>query len=392
MSILERYLLKEMAGLFTIILALFIFVLVLQRILDLVDLAVKGVSVKDLALLLVYLMPTLLIVTVPIALLAVVVMTFSRLSADNEIVAMKASGVSLFSLMRPVLLFSILGFLVCLWLMLCALPAANLRFKTTMFRMVRTKADLHLRERTFINTFDGLVLYVQEIRGGGSELRGVVIGDLRQKEASQMIFAERGRLVADPDSFRVALHLENGAIHRAEREHYQVLTFSENEILINLKGRTPLPREAFKLGREMNLDEMREELRRLEPVGGVPYHAALVEYHKRFSVPFACLILGLVGPPLGISNRRSGRSGGLIISIPITLVYYLLLTLGQGLGTQGQMQPWLAMWLPNMVFGALGALMVFTVNREASIKVVGWVTFPADWGTDIVRRWLGRRP
>jgi lipopolysaccharide export system permease protein len=391
MKILERYLLKEMAGLFAIVLGLFIFVLLLQKILDLVDLVVKGISIGDVAFLLLYLTPSLLIVTIPIALLAVVVMTFSRLSADNEIIATKASGVSLFSLMRPVLLFSILGLLVCLWLMLYALPAGNLRFKTTLFRMVRSKVNLHLKERTFIDTFDGLVLYVQEVLPGGSELRGVIISALSHKGVNQTIFAERGWLVADPDSLRVALHLERGAIHRGEGERYQVLTFRENEIQIDFKERLARGQEALKGNREMGLGEMREKLQRLKQPGGVPYCATLVEYHKKFSVPFACLILGLIGPPLGISNRRSGRAGGLIISIPITLVYYLLLTMGQGLGTQGRMQPWLAMWLPNMVLGALGVLMILTVNREASPKAVAWVTFLADWGAARARKWLGRQ-
>jgi len=206
-----------------------------------------------------------------------------------------------------------------------------------------------------------------------------------------MIFSERGRLAADADSLRVALRLENGAVHRAEGGHYQVLRFGENEILLDFDSRLGRGQESLKGNREMDLAEMQEEVQRLKSVGGVPYHATLVEYHKRFSVPFACLILGLIGPPLGISNRRSGRSGGLIISIPITLAYYLLLTMGQGLGTQGQMQPWLAMWLPNMLFGALGVLMLFTVNREASFRALGWVTFLTDWGAEGARRWLGRR-
>lgn len=365
MRLLSRYIFKELVSVFALALLIFTLVLLLSRMLRLTDLVLnKGVPLSVVLKLLVYLSPSFLILIIPISLLVSAITVFSKLSTDSEIVAMKATGMSFLHMLGPVLVLSVAAYIATSYLIFVAFPTGNLAFQQVMFNLVRSKAALDIRPRVFNDTFSGLVLYAQEVPANDNVVRGVFIADRRQRDQSQTIVAQEGRLVLDPARRRVVLELRNGTIHKLlpGRERYQILHFRRHELALNLRGLldTGQPKKGVK---QMTADELRLLVDQAPP-GSREGAIALVEYYKKFSLPVAALLLGFVGAPLGMVNRRSGRSGGFVISAAVVLFYYLLYTMGEGLGDEGRIPALLAMWMPNVVIALLAVYLVSKTAME----------------------------
>ena len=365
MRLLSRYIFKELVSVFALALLIFTLVLLLSRMLRLTDLVLnKGVPLSVVLKLLVYLSPSFLILIIPISLLVSAITVFSKLSTDSEIVAMKATGMSFLHMLGPVLVLSVAAYIATSYLIFVAFPTGNLAFQQVMFNLVRSKAALDIRPRVFNDTFSGLVLYAQEVPANDNVVRGVFIADRRQRDQSQTIVAQEGRLVLDPARRRVVLELRNGTIHKLlpGRERYQILHFRRHELALNLRGLldTGQPKKGVK---QMTADELRLLVDQAPP-GSREGAIALVEYYKKFSLPVAALLLGFVGAPLGMVNRRSGRQGGFVISAAVVLFYYLLYTMGEGLGDEGRIPALWAMWMPNVVIALLAVYLVSKTAME----------------------------
>ena len=365
MRLLSRYIFKELVSVFALALLIFTLVLLLSRMLRLTDLVLnKGVPLSVVLKLLVYLSPSFLILIIPISLLVSAITVFSKLSTDSEIVAMKATGMSFLHMLGPVLVLSVAAYIATSYLIFVAFPTGNLAFQQVMFNLVRSKAALDIRPRVFNDSFSGLVLYAQEVPAGENVVRGVFIADRRQRDQSQTIVAQEGRLVLDPARRRVVLELRNGTIHKLlpGRERYQILHFRRHELALNLRGflDTGQPKKGVK---QMTADELRLLVDQAPP-GSREGAIALVEYYKKFSLPVAALLLGFVGAPLGMVNRRSGRQGGFVISAAVVLFYYLLYTMGEGLGDEGRIPALWAMWMPNVVIALLAVYLVSKTAME----------------------------
>ncbi len=365
MRLLSRYIFKELVSVFALALLIFTLVLLLSRVLGLTDLVLnKGVPLLVVLKLLVYLSPSFLILIIPIALLVSAITVFSKLSTDSEIVAMKATGMSFLHMLGPVLVLSVAAYIATSYLIFVAFPTGNLAFQQAMFNLVRSKAALDIRPRVFNDTFSGLVLYAQEVPANDNVVRGVFIADRRQRDQSQTIVAQEGRLIPDPARRRVVLQLRNGTIHKLlpGRERYQILHFRRHELALNLRGLLGAgqPKKGVK---QMTADELRLLVDQAPP-GSREGAIALVEYYKKFSLPVAALLLGFVGAPLGMFNRRSGRPGGFVISAAVVLFYYLLFTMGEGLGDEGRIPALWAMWMPNVVIALLAVYLVSKTAME----------------------------
>ncbi|MFB3073270.1 MAG: LPS export ABC transporter permease LptF, partial [bacterium] len=365
MRLLSRYIFKELVSVFALALFIFTLVLLLSWMLRLTDLVLnKGVPLLVVLKLLVYLSPSFLILIIPIALLVSAITVFSKLSTDSEIVAMKATGMSFLHMLGPVLVLSVAAYIATSYLIFVAFPTGNLAFQQAMFNLVRSKAALDIRPRVFNDTFSGLVLYAQEVPANDNVVRGVFIADRRQRDQSQTIVAQEGRLIPDPARRRVVLQLRNGTIHKLlpGRERYQILHFRRHELALNLRGllEAGQPKKGVK---QMTADELRLLVDQTPP-GSREGAIALVEYYKKFSLPVAALLLGFVGAPLGMFNRRSGRPGGFVISAAVVLFYYLLFTMGEGLGDEGRIPALWAMWMPNVVIALLAVYLVSKTAME----------------------------
>jgi lipopolysaccharide export system permease protein len=365
---LRRYLLREVAVPFLLGIGVFTFILLTARMLKLVELVVnRGVPPAEIARLFAYILPTFLEVTVPMALLLAVLLAFGRLSADSEIVALKTSGISLYQMIVPVMGFTLAVYALSMLVAVYARPWGNGKLKESLYEIAKTRASAGLRERVFNDDFAGLVIYVEEVRPPGDQLGGVLIADSREPHQRNTVLAKRGFLVSSEETRTVTLRLLDGTIHTfmpGERG-YQKTDFTVYDVTLNVAVALARFSRQEKDAQEMTLGELRTAIA-VKTAAGRSAATELVELHRKFSLPFACLVFGLVAVPLGLQPVRAVKSRGFTVSLALIFLYYLLLTAGEALAEKGAVAPVLGLWLPNAVFAALGALLFATAARESS--------------------------
>jgi lipopolysaccharide export system permease protein len=369
------YVLKEVLHLFFIGLMTLTIILLMDKIFKLIELIVtRGTSVTQILKLLFYIAPSFLVFTIPMSILLATLLSFGRLSSDNEITAFKASGVSLYQLFWPIIYFSVVAYFVTIFLVLYALPWGNRGFINTLYAIAQTKADIDIKERVFNDDFEGLVVYVEKVPIQGRKMEGVLIHDEREKGKSNTIFSTEGYLFNDPKSQEVILRLLQGEIHRFELETqtYQRIQFDTYDLKLELaKTFEAIGRKLRE--HEMSIDEIEAKIDRMKKEGKNTASQE-VELHKRFSVPFACIVFAIIGVPLGIQPRRSGRSHGFVFSIFILLGYYIALTASEMFAVRGMIPPFLAGWAPNILFGSFGIYLLVKAANDSPFGPSLWLT------------------
>ena len=366
---LRRYFLREVTIPFLLSIGVFTFILLIARMLKLVELVVnRSVPVLQIAKLFAYILPTFLEVTVPMALLLAVLLSIGRLSADSEIVALKTSGISLYQMVVPVIAFTGLVTLLALLLALYARPWGNSNLKASLYRIVKTRASAGLRERVFNDDFAGLVIYVEHIEPPGDQLEGILIADARDPNQRNTVLARNGFLVANEEAHIVTLRLLDGSIHTflPGEKSYHKTDFTTYDVSLNLAVALARFSQREKDAQEMTVPELRDVIAQ-RAAAGRPVNAELVELHRKFSLPFACLVFGLIGVPLGVQPVRAVRSRSFSVSLALIFVYYLLLTAGEAMAEKGTLPAIVGLWIPNVIFGALGLVLFVAVARERSI-------------------------
>jgi len=361
-STLYRYLAREVLSAFLLGLVVFTGVLLMGRMLKLADMVVsKGVPLADLLLMIFYLLPNFAIITIPMSLLFAVLLAFSRLSGDSEIIAMKASGISLYKILPPVLAISLAAYLLTALTAVYALPACSTAFKQLLYHSIEGRLSLNLKEQVFNSDIPGLLIYISKNSGQSGILSGVMIQDERNPKEISTIFAETGSFDRDDTSKRITLHLHDGTIHQSRpKDNYRLLGFAEYDLAIDL-AKTSADFDKNEL--DMSLAEIRQNLKK----GGFSKKFTTdmnLEIHRRFAMPFACFIFAIIAVPLGIQNRRSGKAAGFSLSIATLLVFYIFQSAGKSLAEKELLSYFMAAWLPNGIFLAAGAYLFMKTARE----------------------------
>jgi lipopolysaccharide export system permease protein len=368
--VLDRYILREMMPPFFLSMAILVFVLFLQRLFQLADLVVsKGATLMSIVKVLVFVLPGFLVITIPMSLVVASLTTFARLSSDSEITAMKASRISLYSMIRPVFLFALLAFVVTALTSLVLVPGANSALKAHLFNMVKSSAMVGIEPGVFSSTFDGMVIYVDKMESL-DKLEGVFISDERSAKEPYAIVAKEGKLIADQQSLNVTLALRDGSIHTQPRDDrtYTQMSFDAARLYLNINN-TLVQRGAPGKGFEdLSTPELLRELRSARRANG-PTAPLATELQKRLSIPFACVIMGLIGAPLGIRRSRSGKSAGVAIALLVFLVYYIILGIATNLSQSGAVRPVLAFWVPNFLMLASACLFVFKKGHDIDFMI-----------------------
>ena len=381
------YILKEILPVFFIGLMTFTIILLMDKILKLIELVVnRGGSLSNILMLFLFISPSFLIITIPVSVLLGTLLTFGRLSSDSEITAFKASGVSLYQLFFPISVFALATFLLTSLLVFYGLPWGNRGFKATLYRLVQSKADIEIKERVFNDAFSGLVVYVDRVPLQGNHMEGILIYDQREKGKSNTILAKEGFIVNNPESQEIILRLRNGDIHRFEPEAhtFQKITFGTYDLKLEL-AKTFAAIERKLKDWEMSIDDIRKKMEETKRTGGntTPYE---IELHKRYAIPFTCIVFALIGVPLGIQPHRSGRSYGFILSIFILIAYYVSLTASEILAARKIIPAFSAGWAPNLLFSGLGIYLLVKTASESPFKPIVWLTEGLDY---IQRKWKG---
>ncbi|MGA2192840.1 MAG: LPS export ABC transporter permease LptF [Nitrospirota bacterium] len=364
MKIIDKYIVREFMPPFLLGLLLFTFVLLINRIFKLTELIVnKGVPVTEVLKLISYLMPSFLTLTIPMAVLLAALVAFGRLSTDSEIIALKATGFSLFRMMAPVFAVSLLAMAATAYFSLYLGPLKAQSFKKDLFKLAQSRAYMGIEESVFNDSFKDVVIYAQKSLSA-NEMEGVFISDERNPNEPHVIIAKKGVMDMNMSSGYAYLNLYDGSIHNKENKSgsYQEINFDKNILSINLFEKLLPGDESKKSKREMTLEELRSVAREVSKTGN--NYPLLTEYYKRFTIPLACIIFGIIGPPLGLFSRRSGRSTGISVALVVFALYYLLMKGGENMAAGGRMAPLMAALLPNLVIGAFGVWLVYNSSQE----------------------------
>ncbi len=370
--ILDRYIFRETLTPFFLSIAALSLVLFLQKMFRLAELVVsKGSSFWSTIKLLIYIMPSFLVLTIPMSFLVATLTAFTRLSADSEVTAMKASRVSLYDMIRPVMAFAVAAFTVTAATSLVIAPEANHALKVHLFDMVRSRAMVGIEPGVFSSTFDGMVIFVDKMKSL-DDMEGIFISDERSSREPYVILARRGRLIADPASLNVTLAMQQGSILALPRDElsYSTMAFDSGRLYLDISHALlqngPEDRDFDEIGSF----ELSRELSRARADGKSTIKIES-ELHKRFSIPFACLLFGLIGAPLGIRRSRSGKSAGISIALLVFLVYYVILAAGTNLSDTGKLSPAVAYWLPNVLMTAAAIGLVLKKGQEIDFRIAG---------------------
>jgi LPS export ABC transporter permease LptG len=408
--VLDRYIARELVSPFAFACALLTFFLVIDRIYHLTDLVItKGVPFYLVMQLLLFMMPSFLAHTLPMALLVAVLLAGGRLASDLEIVAFKAAGVSALRLFRPVLVASLLITGATAVLTLVVNPAANGEFQRQLFRILQARAVSGLQERIFNSTFGDLTIYVEDVSTSQVALRGILVSDERDPTLSRIISAREGRLLTDEANRRITLRMMNGAVNEADilpvdvpkttvdtpsptggaagASRYRYTRFDIYDMSLSVDSPMKGGPRVEKPEKDLSLDDLGAKIAeyRDDPHSRAPFE---IERHKRYALPMAALVFGLVGFPLAIRSHRGGRSIALVGSLAILVTYYLVMTSLEGAALRARVPAVLAIWAPNALFGTVGLGLLIATAREWR-----WPAMPAFWRViEAVRRAMPGRP
>jgi LPS export ABC transporter permease LptG/LPS export ABC transporter permease LptF len=365
MRILTRYILREVVAHALIGAVIFTFVLFTRDLGHILELVVRASApLPSIAEIFFYTVPVALTYTIPMSVLVGVLIGLSRLAADSEITAMRATGMGVWSFLRVLSIFIVGAWLLALANGIYIAPRSQAALGRLEDRLKGSQVSFEVQPRVFYEGFPKYVLYVQDVHSaqGASVWNGVFLADISDAANPRITLAREGIVISEGRD-RLHLHLTDGSIHETEPkqpDHYQISTFRQTDIPIELpsterKSDEPVP------VRMMNTWELPGQARRVNLVSAPWYW---IEFHNRFALPTACVVLALVGIPLGLSSKKSGKSGGFVLTIVLVFAYYLVSLIGVSLARQGRVAPWLGPWLANIVFLAGGSFLLWQAERR----------------------------
>lgn len=375
---LDRYIFSQFLPYFIVSLVFFTSVFLTHELLDIIDFIVNyEVGIASVLLMLAYSMPYFLGYVIPIATMIAVLLAFLRISGDNEIIALRSSGISLYRLLYPVIIFclgtSLLTALVTIWM----LPRGKTALEAMTYQVVTSSPALGLKEQEFINNFNNITLYISALDKKNNTLSGVFIQDRQTTDEAVTISAPAGNFIFDAAAGIFRLILTDGVINQVDlmKKTFQSIRFDRYSVNMDLQR--PARKAHHKDEREMTFTELRQFLKSGDK-SHKDYFPAQLEFYKKFSIPFACVVLGILAVPLGVRTQGARKSSGVGLALVCFLVYYLFLSAGEVLAEKGLLTAAAGMWLPNMVMAWLALYLMIGAARDRNIweqwqKIRGWL-------------------
>ena len=324
--------------------------------LRLVDLVIsRGISLASLGSIILHLLPSFLVLTLPIACLISTIAAFNRMSFDNEVIALRAAGVSFWRINLPVVAFASVVFGLTMVLSEWGQPWANVSLKTLALSVIEDEMTLGVDSGVFNEPIPGLMVYIPNSEQGvGIKKRGVFISDQRNPDQPLIIVAQHFQMLKQNESRQIGIRLFDGAIHQIPQDAstFHRVTFGTYDFWM------PSPFKSSK--KKVTRKSYGELLEKLEASGGKDSGTLrrLMEYYKDTAFPVSTFILGLLGVPVGIVSKRSGKAGGFAIGVLVVIGFYMLNVLGEFLVTTQVASPMVGAWLPNVLLALITAWMM----------------------------------
>jgi LPS export ABC transporter permease LptF/LPS export ABC transporter permease LptG len=365
MRILTRYILREVTAHALVGAAVFTFVLFTRDLGHILELVVRASApLPSVAEIFSFTVPLALTYTLPMSVLVGILIGLSRLAADSEITAMRASGMGVWSFLRSLSIFVLAAWFLALANGLYVAPRSQAALARLEDRLKGSQVSFEVQPRVFYEGFPKYVLYVQDVKSaeGAAIWKGVFMADLTDASNPKITLAKEGVIVSEgPD--RLHLHLVDGSEHATDPkdpDHYEISTFKQTDIPIELPSSENKSDESL----PASLIGTWDLLQKARHSDAVNARWDLIEFHRRFALPTACLVLALVGIPLGLSSKKSGKSGGFVLTILLVFAYYVISLIGVSLARQDKVSPWFGAWLADFVFLALGVFLLFRAEKR----------------------------
>jgi LPS export ABC transporter permease LptF len=359
MRILRNYVLKEFFGAFFLSLFILTFVMLLGNMIKLADLIIsKGISILVAGKLFLYLIPFLFSFILPVSTLTAVLLSIGRLSGDNELVAIRSSGIGLFKILSPIIIVGVVLSLFAVILNNEIIPVSHHKSRETLIELGSQNPMAALEAGTFITAFEKYVIFIYRIDGNKfSNIR--IYEPQGENKPPRTIIAKKGEFIVLPDKQLLKLKLIDGTsdeINPSDPENFYKLNFKTYFMNIDFKKQAAAV--VNKKAKDMTLQELREEIDRFKSTG-INTAPLLTEIYKRSTLAFSCIVFIFAGAPFAMITRRREKSLNFGFAFLIMALYYLLLIGFETLSSEGAMTPWLAMAMPNIIFGLLGAGMLY---------------------------------
>lgn len=401
MKILTRYILKELIGPTLLGLAFYTSIIVMQKLFDLTGMIIRrSLAAEDVGKLLWHSLPNIVVLTLPMSLLFGVLIAVGRLSSDSEIIAMRALGISTRTIYLPVFVFSFAMFLLNVYLINFVTPQGNAQLKSLQVDLLTSSVEKEIKPRVFYDEYENLTIYVNDVDRRTGQWKGVFVADSRvtdpeagttpqdiinearrlqdadaddssplARSGQRVIVAQTGTLAALKPSNEIWMNLRDAGTHvwdPRRPDRYDLNSNRSQRLLVaDTVSSFLLNQGAARSLREMTLPELLRAARLSDRRDPVTHNLAWVEIHKKFALPFACVVFGILGLPLGITNRRGGKSSGFSLSIAIIVFYYVMINNGEHLAASGKILPFFGMWSANILLLALGIYLLIRANRDA---------------------------
>lgn len=390
MKILHRYVLKQIFGVFFVCLVVFTFVLFIGNLLKIIEMVSKGIGLLVIVKFLVLLLPFMLSYSIPVSILTAVLLVFARLSADNEITSIRASGINLKFIFKPIILCSILMVIMCYFINDQLRPNSIFTGRKLLMKVGMQEPALNVASGRFNEVFPGYVIYVGQKKGKIWER--VVVYKFENNELSNVITAEKGKLFLKKEEpgilnkeqqtkGNICLHLYNGILEEIPKQEQGTgklnrIQFDTYDVEFNIGKEIKDLSLLTKKEREMTNGELRIKIKDLEDkIHQIDYRRMIPEIvqeissiktriQNRIALSFSCLAFVLVAIPLGISVHHSETSIGAGISLTLVAIYYFSMTLGEAFQEKAVLHPWLLMWVPNIALFIIGIGLIYKMLRR----------------------------
>jgi lipopolysaccharide export system permease protein len=360
--LLYTYLLKQILGPFYATLVILTGILFLGKLIPILDIILDyNISLDDFIRFYAYFTPQLLLFALPMASMMGVILGTSHINNENELMVLRASGISLYKMLPPVIIIALSTALLTGYFSIYLIPAGNKAKFDLAFKLTTEKIERAMHENRFSESLGNIVLYADNIDPKDQKWNGVYISDMRDHKHPVTIISETGKISSNMEKGMLSIALNDGTLHRSNAAAVQTIEFDRYDM--NLLLEAPQKNPLAKTGKStMSQGELQKEAKRL----GKNSRGAILlnEYHKRLVLPVSCFILTILGFPLGFLSGPRHKSIGLTLGLATFIMYYVFLTAAKTISESLVMPAAIAMWLPNLIFLLLTLFFIQKVAQE----------------------------
>lgn len=364
MRIIRNYVLAEFVGPFFLSLLVATMILAAGNVIQIADMIInKGVNAFYVMKLFLFLMPWLLTFTIPISVLSGTLLAFGRLASDNEIIALKSSGISLWRIASPILIVGLMISLFCIPLNDKLLPESGFAARKLIKQMGAKNPLALLEPGVFIKGFEDYIIFVYGI--SGNRLKNVRIYQPREGKPTRTIIAEEGEVMTFPEQGMIKLKLKNGSADESfpdNPDNFYKLVFKNYYITLNLKEALEV-QNIEKKPREKTIEELRSEIKKhkRDNIDTVPLY---IEIHNKLALAFSNFIFVLIGIPLAIRTHRREKSINFGFTMVLFLLYWAIMLGSVACVVRNTIPPWAGIWMANAVFFVAGIILFLKMGKK----------------------------